>query len=80
MVKKSSRLLIIESNPSSEPLLLQYESIFTSVFREPVQVQPISMLTNNNVATPQLVLFHANLITLKHLRQFVDIQLLFPFS
>jgi len=80
MVRKSSRLLIIEANSSSDSLLIQYESLFTSVFQEPVQVQTISALTNSNLAAPQLILLHANLITLKHLRQFVNIQTLFPFS
>ncbi len=79
-MKQLNQLLIIEADPESEPLLSQFNYLTQSFSIAPAIVLSFTDLEQNKSLSPQLILLHSNLTTIGHLRRFIFLQAIFPYS
>ena len=80
-MKKLNRLLIIEADPALEPLLSTHQSLLALLSETPIEAQSLAQINGADLPhAPQLILFHSNLMSIQHLRQFICVRHAFPHS
>lgn len=80
-MKKLNQLLIIEADSTLEPLLSQFQHQLQLFSTTPAMVHALADVSKAVIASsPDLILFHSNLITMEHLRQFIQLQAALPCS
>ena len=80
-MKKLNQLLIIEAGDNLPPLISQFQSLLASFSETPIAVLSALKLNKTDITgAPELVLFHSNLTTEEHLKQFIEVQQLLPYS